>query len=339
MNIPVIYKIASPSNKIYIGQTWNWIKRKSVYKRIACPDQLHLYNSLLKYGYDNHIVEVIEKLDSDITQTMLDEREIYWWKYYKDLKFKMLNLKYPGSKGKLSVESLKKMSNSLKGRSIWNKGIPWSQDIKDKISKNRKGKLVGRKMSEETKIKIGLANKGKKYPRKLHSEETKRKISEANKGRKISEELRLKLIKTNTGIKRSDEFKNKLKLNHKRPIIMLDLEGNFIKEFEYVSDAAAFLGVSQNNYINDQLSGKRKTCKGYQFILKEKYNPTKNYRIGRGNTISINQYDLDNNFIKTFMSFMDAERELGIKYANSSINACCKGKYKQACGYKWKYNI
>lgn len=41
-----VYKITSPFGRVYIGQTWNWTKRKSVYRRIACPGQLYLYNSL-----------------------------------------------------------------------------------------------------------------------------------------------------------------------------------------------------------------------------------------------------------------------------------------------------
>ena len=81
----------------------------------------------------------------------------------------------------------------------------------------------------------------------------------------------------------------------------------------------------------------RSIWKEYPFILKTEYNPTKNYKKGKGNTISINQYDLNENYIKTFMSFMDAERELGIKYANSRINNCCRNKAKSAYGYKWKY--
>ncbi len=38
---------------------------------------------------------------------------------------------------------------------------------------------------------------------------------------------------------------------------------------------------------------------------------------------------------------MEAERELGIKYANSSINACCRNKKNRttAFGYKWKYHF
>ena len=69
-----IYKIQSPVGKIYIGQSTDIKKRWEYYKRLACKKQPKLYNSLNKYGSDNHIFEVIEECNID----QLDEREIYW---------------------------------------------------------------------------------------------------------------------------------------------------------------------------------------------------------------------------------------------------------------------
>lgn len=47
------------------------------------------------------------------------------------------------------------------------------------------------------------------------------------------------------------------------------------------------------------------------------------------------QYDLYGNFIKEWASTKEIERQLG--YSHSNISKCCNGKYKSACGYKWKY--
>jgi group I intron endonuclease len=337
--MPVIYKITSPSNKIYIGQTWNWYKRKSNYRGAFCEGQVFLYHSLIKYGFDSHITEIIEDLLENISQEELDNREIYWWNYYKDLGFEMLNIKEPGRGGKHSEETKRKISNNGKGRIPWNKGMKYSEEMSKRMISYLKRNPPGWKMPEEAKKKIGLANKGRIYPRKPCSEETKRKIAESNRGRKMPEEHRLKLIGINKGRKVSEETKEKIKLLHKRPIVILDLEGIFINEFDYISDATIFLGFPQNNYINNLLSGKNKTCKGYQFILKNEYDPNKNYRIGRGGTKSVNQYDLNGNFIKTFMSAIEAQRELNLKSGNANIGACCKGRVRQAFGYKWKYNI
>ena len=55
-----IYKITSPSNKIYIGQSVNIIKRIKRYLILDCESQRKLYNSLKKYDFQNHMFEVIE---------------------------------------------------------------------------------------------------------------------------------------------------------------------------------------------------------------------------------------------------------------------------------------
>ena len=52
----------------------------------------------------------------------------------------------------------------------------------------------------------------------------------------------------------------------------------------------------------------------------------------------INQYDLDGNFIKTYKSISDAEKELNIT-SIGKISSCCNHKYgrKTAFGYKWEF--
>ena len=39
--------------------------RKTLYKNKQCKGQIKLYNSLVKYGWDNHIFEVIEECNLD----------------------------------------------------------------------------------------------------------------------------------------------------------------------------------------------------------------------------------------------------------------------------------
>ena len=55
-----IYKITNPKGKIYIGQTKNVVKRQYAYKSLHCKRQIKLYNSINKYGWDNHIFEILE---------------------------------------------------------------------------------------------------------------------------------------------------------------------------------------------------------------------------------------------------------------------------------------
>ena len=49
----------------------------------------------------------------------------------------------------------------------------------------------------------------------------------------------------------------------------------------------------------------------------------------------INQYDLNGNFTKQWLSIYDITNELGID--RSLIWKCCIGKFKQSHGYIWRY--
>lgn len=61
-----------------------------------------------------------------------------------------------------------------------------------------------------------------------------------------------------------------------------------------------------------------------------------NKKLSESKCFLIDQYDLEGNFIKTWLGMRNIERELGIK--NQGICSCCKGKLKTSGGYVWKYN-
>lgn len=63
---------------------------------------------------------------------------------------------------------------------------------------------------------------------------------------------------------------------------------------------------------------------------------TQSYNIIYSKGKKINQYDKNNNFIKTWDAIADIKRELNID--SSSIVRCCKGIKNSAGGFKWKYN-
>jgi group I intron endonuclease len=78
-----IYKITSPSSKVYIGQSIDIDKRFNQYKSISqTRGQKRLHYSLKKYGVENHLFETIELCDV----ILLNERERYWQDFYNVLK-------------------------------------------------------------------------------------------------------------------------------------------------------------------------------------------------------------------------------------------------------------
>lgn len=48
----------------------------------------------------------------------------------------------------------------------------------------------------------------------------------------------------------------------------------------------------------------------------------------------VNQYTLDNKYIKTYKSYIEAGKAVGV--SDVAIRKCCKGKTKQSAGFKWK---
>lgn len=77
-----IYKLISPNNKIYIGQSikieQRWIDHKRRAKKNSSRHSFKLYNSIRKYGWENFKKEIVEECLSD----QLNAREIYYINLY-----------------------------------------------------------------------------------------------------------------------------------------------------------------------------------------------------------------------------------------------------------------
>ena len=167
-----IYKITNPKGKVYIGQSVNVVARKKYYKYLRCKNQTKIYNSLKKYGFENHIFEQV--CYCDVSE--LNELERYYQEFYNSVE-NGLNCRMTNTKDKsgfLSEETKNKIRNV-------NLGKKHSEETKLKISeKTKKGMTKEGKeklslfrktfqISEETKIKMSIKSKGR-----LHTLETKK---------------------------------------------------------------------------------------------------------------------------------------------------------------------
>ena len=190
-----IYKITSPTNKVYIGQSIEIENRFKNYKKLSCKQQKIIYKSFLKYGVEKHKFEII--CECELNE--LNDKERYYQDIFSAMGVNGMNCKLTKSSdknGKHSEETKLKIGLGNKGKII-------SEEHKIKISNFKKGT----KLSESTKNKISKSIKGKNLG-KIFSENHKRKISESNKGKIISEETKNKMsesqkkiiLNTQTGI-------------------------------------------------------------------------------------------------------------------------------------------
>lgn len=115
-----IYGILSPTGKLYIGQSFDIVKRFHNYYNNPSHyiKQPKLYNSLKKYSAEEHKYGLIHELPNDIDQYIIDEYEKIYINAYKELGVELLNVRGGGSRGKHSDESRKKMSDSKQGKSL-----------------------------------------------------------------------------------------------------------------------------------------------------------------------------------------------------------------------------
>lgn len=180
-----IYKITSPSGKVYIGQSVNILSRKKRYKYGDSKCQPRIHRSILKYGFENHLFEIIHECN----QSELNELEIFYIKKFNCFDtLHGLNLNSGGKKNIVSEETKAKQRLAQIG------------------NKNAAGTV--RSLADKQLLRE--INLGKK-----HSIETRRKMSEAHKGKKMSQQFKLKMSKIHKGKKISDEHKNRLRLANK----------------------------------------------------------------------------------------------------------------------------
>jgi len=182
-----IYKITSPTNKIYIGQSIDIDDRFKKYKNLNCNRQTIIYNSLKKYGWEQHIFEVIEECPVD----KLLERETYWKEYYKVLEVPSLCCRIDGKGGYMNKETKAKIGLKHKGKVM-------SDESKTKISTALKGR-------KNTWTKQGGGATGYKYTEEQIQKMSKPRVNKWKREKLVSphivEEIRTKF---NTGHKRSD---------------------------------------------------------------------------------------------------------------------------------------
>lgn len=122
----------------------------------------------------------------------------------------------------------------------------------------------------------------------------------------------------------------------KRPIIMLDLNKNKIREYDSYSEAERDNSIT-DNLIASCVFTKKYYCSGYYWIPKDLYE-SGNYQIPIRRTDKfyqkVNKYDINDNFIASFDDMYEAAKD--IDTIASKIYEVIKGYKKSTKGYKYR---
>lgn len=301
-----IYKITSPTNRIYIGQSKNLDRRKKEYEKYIknANRQVKLLASINKYGWNNHFFEIIE----ECTIELLNERERYWQEFYNSIE-KGLNCIYTKTTDKPSK---------------------FGAETKEKMRKSR----LGKKASEKTKQKMSKIRKGYKL-----SEETKKKISSTKLSKRPADFKEIIRNKNNykaiTCISPDNtffEFKS-----CKDAAKFIDVSHGSIYNVLYKSITGKVKGWHSFKMLtpNDKYLANLEVIKQNKPKISDLCKEVSSANCKRLFSKPIIQYDKLMNIISEYESLSEAARQTKINAQN--ISSVCLGKNKSAGGYIWKY--
>jgi len=282
-----IYKITSPSDRTYIGQSINIEKRFSSYFKLRdCNKQILLIRSFKKHGVENHLFEIIEICSKDL----LNERERYWQEYYDCINpQKGLNCKLTGTKdksGERSQETKNKIKKSLSLNPHHNR-----KPVICLITKREWGSLkscweelyknIYTYPTFKMQVSGKVSNRVNIYykelidsPEKIEYYLTKYDDFLKKKENTIKEKSRIKMsIK-----ERQYNMTIKAKEKNLKPVLQYSKEGIFIKRYNSIKEAALDNSLYQSN-ISNCCNKKSKTCGG--FLWKFENLNGKEYLIGK----------------------------------------------------------
>jgi group I intron endonuclease len=162
----VIYKLTSPSGKVYVGQTTDFAKRMRKYANCNCAGQPAIYQALRKYGWDSFKAEQI---------MVAEDKE--WLDFYEEWAIIHFDAMNPNNGYNLCAGGNAGGSPSEETRlklSVASKGVPKSAEHNANVAKAKHGCIF----STEHRARLSAGQRRRK--RSPLSAETKARISASN---------------------------------------------------------------------------------------------------------------------------------------------------------------
>lgn len=264
-NIPGIYKFRfiTNFNKQYCGEGDDLYDRlvrqypQEIKKLEKNKKTRPLIKAIKKYGWENIEIEIIdygEHLRDKDTRIALETACIIEYNSLIKNEHGILGHGYNVSLGGMNM-----------------KGYKHTKETRKRMSEINGKNMLGKHHSEATKEKMR---------NKIITEKTKKQLSESGKklyqngyinprkGKHLTDETKNKLSIAHTGKTLSEQHKLNISKNNasKRKVKQLDLEGNLIKIWDSITEAAKFLNIIGNESpITKVCRGKRKQSCGFKW--------------------------------------------------------------------------
>lgn len=129
-----------------------------------------------------------------------------------------------------------------------------------------------------------------------------------------------------------NKYPSKRIYTNNRPVDQYTRDGIFVASYDSAKIASIKLNLQSCTSITSCCKGKIKTA--FDYVWRYKGHPFDEFKTSLEHQIKINQYTIENVFVKTHLSSVDAMRELNVS-SYGSIKKCCRGKLNTYKGYKW----
>ena len=244
----IIYKITNLiNNKIYIGQT---IRSLEVRIKAHTHAKSYIGKALRKYGLENFKIEVIDTASS---ADDLNSKEKYWIETYNTISPSGYNLKEGGVQGRLSKESIEKISKTLTGRKV-------PLEVVKKVSEKRKKTVY--KIDKKTNEVIAKYNSVFDVEKDGYCRQLVSKCAKFYGIKKYSHSGYYWKYETESNTTKDNLLNKASKNNDKKRTIKLEKDG-VVLSFNSQKEAADLLDC-QTSMFTMLRKGRLKTVKGYK---------------------------------------------------------------------------
>lgn len=291
-----IYKLISPSGKVYIGQTYSIHERFTYYKNLKKPtSQRWLSSAILKYGFDSFIKEV---LFFNLSKENANKKEIELIKFFKDVNISM-NIS-SGGEGNDSLSKIVYKVNNL-----------------GEILNVYKSATEAGYQNNITQGQICSAIERKTYYTKQNFYIYKDLYDNGDFEKRLTQGYNLR-----------------------SPVIQLTKEGEFIKKYESLKEAAKSLGVSKESIRNATTKDLNRSCKGYLWILEKDYNDKMKYAYNKKlhhKCKSVKAINKQEEEMLYFKSILEASKALNVERTSILYQLKHKTKGNKSTKYYFEY--